>query len=177
MTVLASWTKLALHCHFSNAAGRVHTAVNCPGSLSMPPQPASQHSLWLHVLKALPSVRAQARSVAVLRSPALVSSSQGITAKGHSILSVAPVCFISSAKHEFIPWEQDVLAGSQRSTSSTSLYAEHKIITCKSDPTGSMGFKVKQTHPAKITSLGWPSLHLRVPSCKSGTDSVKIKLQ
>lgn len=43
-------------------------------------------------------------------SMVLVSGSPGITkpSQGCSILSVAPVCFISSAKHEFI-LERDVL--------------------------------------------------------------------
>lgn len=43
-------------------------------------------------------------------SRVLVSASPGITtpSQGRSILSVAPVCFISSAKHEFI-LEREVL--------------------------------------------------------------------
>ena len=75
----------------------------------MPPQPVSQHSFRLRVLKALAlGQELQVQSVAVPALRLLSAAHRGSPGQGHSILSVAPACFISSAKHEFI-LEQDVL--------------------------------------------------------------------
>ena len=76
----------------------------------MPPQPVPQHSLSASCSEdSCSQSGAQVQSMAVpalqLLSVAHRNQSPG---QGHSILSVAPVCFISSAKHEFI-LEQDVL--------------------------------------------------------------------